>query len=148
MKVGRHGRHWRWVLPLACLGLLACGRRAETGSVATHAVRQGQSVSVPKGSPLRGALRVAGVTETTVTDVPVAASAVPSGSPHHQALTVPVSALVADGPATHVYVERTPWVFEPRTVRTGLRIGSQIEIASGLAADEKVVAQGGALLER
>lgn len=73
------------------------------------------------------------------------ASAVLSGA-SHEAITVPASALIQDGFNTRVFVERAPWTFEARNVRAGAQIGSQVEIASGLKAGERVVVKDGVLL--
>lgn len=73
------------------------------------------------------------------------AGAMLSGSAH-EAITVPTSALIQDGFDTRVYVERAPWTFEPRLVKTGAQIGSQIEIVSGLQPGERVVVKDGVLL--
>jgi multidrug efflux pump subunit AcrA (membrane-fusion protein) len=137
MMVGRHTRRWRWALPLACV-LVACGPGESSSSVPAELVRQDHAVWVPEASPLRRALRLAGVVDTTIET---------ANGATHRALTVPATAIVADAKTTRVYVERGPWVFEPRTVRTAGRIGSQVEISSGLQADERVVTQGARLLE-
>jgi cobalt-zinc-cadmium efflux system membrane fusion protein len=73
------------------------------------------------------------------------ASAVFSGAPH-EAVTVPTSALIQDGFATRVFVERAPWTYESRVVTPGAQIGSQVEIASGLKPGERIVVKDGVLL--
>lgn len=73
------------------------------------------------------------------------ASAVFSGA-SHEAITVPASALIQDGFNTRVFVERAPWTFEARNVKTGAQIGSQVEIISGLRAGERIVVKDGVLL--
>ncbi|MEP7101797.1 MAG: efflux RND transporter periplasmic adaptor subunit [Burkholderiales bacterium] len=73
------------------------------------------------------------------------ASAVFSGV-SHEAITVPASALIQDGFNTRVFVERAPWTFEARNVKTGAQIGSQVEIAAGLKAGERIVVKDGVLL--
>ena len=73
------------------------------------------------------------------------ASAVFSGA-SHDAITVPASALIQDGFNTRVFVELRPWTFEPRNVKVGAQIGSQVEIAAGLQAGERIVVKNGVLL--
>ena len=73
------------------------------------------------------------------------ASAVFSGASHLSAV-VPAAALVQDGFNTRVFVERSPWVFTPRVVKTGARVNEQIEIIEGLKAGERIVVRDGVLL--
>lgn len=64
----------------------------------------------------------------------------------HPAIVVPANALVQSGFNARVYVERSPWVFEPRVVRTGAQIGDRVEILDGLKAGERIVTKDGVLL--
>jgi len=64
----------------------------------------------------------------------------------HPAPAVPVSALVQNGFNTRVFVEKSPWVYEPRIVKTGAQVGNSVEILSGLKAGEKIIAKDGVLL--
>ncbi|MES2071298.1 MAG: efflux RND transporter periplasmic adaptor subunit [Pseudomonadota bacterium] len=64
----------------------------------------------------------------------------------HQAITVPATALVQNGFNTRVFVEKSPWVYEPRVVKTGAQLGGNVEILAGLKAGEKIVAKDGVLL--
>ena len=73
------------------------------------------------------------------------ASVVFSG-PAHTSTVVPAAALVQDGFNTRVFVEQSPWVFTPRTVKTGARIGDAIEISDGLKAGERIVVRDAVLL--
>ena len=73
------------------------------------------------------------------------ASVVFSG-PAHTSAVVPAAALVQDGFNTRVFVEQSPWVFTPRTVKTGARIGDAIEITDGLKAGERIVVRDAVLL--
>ena len=50
--------------------------------------------------------------------------------PPHQALVVPTSALLQRGFNTHVFVEKTPWQFESRIVKTGVQLEDCVEILS------------------
>jgi membrane fusion protein, copper/silver efflux system len=63
------------------------------------------------------------------------------------AVTVPDSAVLADGETARVFVARGEGRFEPRTVGTGWRGAGRIEITSGLMAGETVVATGVFLLD-
>ena len=55
---------------------------------------------------------------------------------------IPSTAIVRDGPMTHVYVQRTPERFEWRDVRTRRIVGDNIEITSGLRDGERIVVRG------
>lgn len=55
------------------------------------------------------------------------------------ALTVSPDALIDSGGGTRVYVEKSPGVFEPRTVDTGWRSADAVEIRKGLQPGERVV---------
>jgi Cu(I)/Ag(I) efflux system membrane fusion protein len=63
------------------------------------------------------------------------------------ALTVPTGAVIDSGVRKIVYLERSEGVFEPREVETGWRFGDRVEIVSGLAAGDRVVASGTFLLD-
>ena len=60
--------------------------------------------------------------------------------PARHVLAVPRDALVATGSATHVFVDRGGGRLEPRHVEVGETFDEQVEIRSGLTADERVVA--------
>ena len=60
--------------------------------------------------------------------------------PARHVLAVPRDALVATGSATHVFVDRGGGRLEPRHVEVGDVFDEQVEIRSGLTADERVVA--------
>ncbi len=62
------------------------------------------------------------------------------------AIVVPTTALVQDETRTLIFVEKSPWKFERRTVFTGARIGESTEIIKGLAAGERIVTKQGVLL--
>ncbi|MFZ6649347.1 efflux RND transporter periplasmic adaptor subunit [Undibacterium sp. TJN25] len=64
----------------------------------------------------------------------------------HPAPSVPAAALVQNGFNTRVFVEKSPWVYEARIVKTGAQAGGNVEIVSGLKAGEKIVAKDGVLL--
>jgi len=64
----------------------------------------------------------------------------------HRATVVPASALVQAGFNTRVFVETSPWKFEPRICKTGAQLGDKVEIVSGLKAGERVVVKDGVLL--
>ncbi len=73
------------------------------------------------------------------------ANAVFRGKPH-PGLRVPIDAVVQSGFDSRVFVEVSPWTFEPRVVRLGPRIGAEVEIVDGLAPDSRVVVRNGVLL--
>ncbi|MBN9420076.1 hypothetical protein ABS71_11625 [bacterium SCN 62-11] len=62
-------------------------------------------------------------------------------------LTVPKSAVLSLGSEQFVLVEGGPGRYERRPVRTGVESGAQVQITKGLKEGEKVVTQGGLLLE-
>ena len=64
----------------------------------------------------------------------------------HKATVVPASAVLQSGFSTRVFVETSPWKFEPRTCKTGAQLGDRVEIVSGLKAGERVVVKEGVLL--
>ncbi|PRC95084.1 efflux RND transporter periplasmic adaptor subunit [Solimicrobium silvestre] len=64
----------------------------------------------------------------------------------HKALVVPPSALVQSGLYTRVFVEKAPFTYEPRVIKTGATLGSHIEVVSGLTAGERIVVKEGVLL--
>ncbi|MFZ6844194.1 efflux RND transporter periplasmic adaptor subunit [Undibacterium sp. RuTC16W] len=68
-----------------------------------------------------------------------------SGSAH-RASAIPLTALVQNGFNTRVFVEKSPWNFEPRIIKTGAQIGDKIEVVSGLQSGERIVIKEGVLL--
>jgi cobalt-zinc-cadmium efflux system membrane fusion protein len=63
--------------------------------------------------------------------------------------TVPVvlaTALVLKKDTNRVFIETAPWIFEPRTVKTGFQRGDQIVIQEGLKVGDRVVVKGAVLL--
>jgi cobalt-zinc-cadmium efflux system membrane fusion protein len=64
----------------------------------------------------------------------------------HPASVVPVTALVQAGFNTLVFVEVSPWVFEPRQVTAGPIVDGVAEVVSGLKPGERIVVKDGVLL--
>jgi RND family efflux transporter MFP subunit len=62
-------------------------------------------------------------------------------------LTVPQDAVIDSGDQQRVFVERSPGVFEPRTVQIGWRSGDRVAIVHGLAEGERVVVEGTFLVD-
>lgn len=62
-------------------------------------------------------------------------------------LTVPRDAVVDRGATQHVFVALGPGHFEPRTVRLGVRLPDRVEIRSGLAEGDTIVASGAFLID-
>jgi membrane fusion protein, copper/silver efflux system len=58
------------------------------------------------------------------------------------ALVVPADAIVDSGLRKTVFVDRGNGQFEPRLVETGRRLGDDVEVTKGLAADERIVISG------
>jgi membrane fusion protein, copper/silver efflux system len=63
------------------------------------------------------------------------------------AIAVPVDAVIDSGLHKTVYVETADGSFVPRQVETGWRLGDNVEIVSGLAPGERIVAAGNFLLD-
>ncbi len=61
-------------------------------------------------------------------------------------LSVPESALVDDGGAWVLFVQREGETFERRMVRTGRRAGGYVAILAGVDAGEQVVTEGAYLV--
>ena len=58
------------------------------------------------------------------------------------ALAVPIDAVIREGDAATVWVQREPLLFERRTVRIGIEQDGQVQIRDGLAPGELAVARG------
>jgi membrane fusion protein, heavy metal efflux system len=67
-------------------------------------------------------------------------------APKRNMPVVASTALVLKEETDQVFVEVTPWTFEARAVRVGFQQGDQAVIEEGLKAGERVVVQGGVLL--
>lgn len=65
---------------------------------------------------------------------------------HPNALTVPKAALLQNAFDTRVFVEVSPWKFEPRVVKTGVQVGEEAQILSGLKAGDRIVTKEGVTL--
>jgi RND family efflux transporter MFP subunit len=63
------------------------------------------------------------------------------------ALFVPQEAVLDSGTRRVVFVEQSEGVFAPRPVRTGRRLGEQVEILGGLMEGETIVTSGNFLLD-
>ncbi len=68
-------------------------------------------------------------------------------APTRTVLSVPRSAVLATGERNIVFVEDTSGMFTPREVRLGASTDDRVEIISGIAAGERVVASGTFLLD-
>ena len=64
-----------------------------------------------------------------------------------ESLLVPEDAIVATGQRSIVFVQRSAGLFEPRAVRTGLRVDGSIQVLEGVSPDELVVVSGAFLLD-
>ena len=62
-------------------------------------------------------------------------------------IMIPASAVIDRGQKQFVWVEAGAGRYEPREVKTGPRHGSNVVIVSGIAAGEKIVIEGGFLLD-
>jgi Cu(I)/Ag(I) efflux system membrane fusion protein len=69
------------------------------------------------------------------------------GEPAPPHIMVPASAIVDRGQKRFVWVETEPGTYEPREVATGQRHGEAVVIVSGLAPSDKVVVEGGFLID-
>ena len=61
-------------------------------------------------------------------------------------MSVPVDAVIHDGKAAHVWVEKEKGRFMPQMVKTGTESADQVEITAGLENGDKVVVSGAYLL--
>ena len=62
-------------------------------------------------------------------------------------VVVPASAVLYTGKGNVAWVEEKPNVFTMRSVTTGLRSGDNFQILAGLKPGERVVTQGGFLID-
>jgi Cu(I)/Ag(I) efflux system membrane fusion protein len=62
-------------------------------------------------------------------------------------VNVPAEAVIDSGTKTIVYVDVGKGNFEPRRVKTGWRLGRQVEITGGLMPGEKVIISGNFLID-
>ncbi len=63
------------------------------------------------------------------------------------AVNIPADALIDSGRSKIVFVAKGDGRFQPRTVETGWRLGDRVEIVSGLAPGDQIVASGTFLLD-
>jgi Cu(I)/Ag(I) efflux system membrane fusion protein len=63
------------------------------------------------------------------------------------AVNIPVDALIDSGRSKTVFVAEGDGRFQPRSVETGWRLGDRVEILSGLAPGDRIVASGTFLLD-
>ncbi len=63
-----------------------------------------------------------------------------------QGLEIPSSAVLREGAANYVFVQKAPGHFERRSVTLGRALNGNVEVTSGLAEGEVVVAEGALLL--
>jgi Cu(I)/Ag(I) efflux system membrane fusion protein len=62
-------------------------------------------------------------------------------------IVVPRDAVIDSGLKKTVFVTRGSGYFEPRSVRTGWRMGDRVEIVEGLEAGERIVVSGNFLID-
>jgi cobalt-zinc-cadmium efflux system membrane fusion protein len=67
-------------------------------------------------------------------------------APRQMMQVVPTQALVLKDETDRVFVEVTPWTFEPRPVEVGFQQGDQAIVEQGLKPGERIVVKGGVLL--
>ena len=70
-----------------------------------------------------------------------------SGHPRGKALAVPDSAVLDSGTRQLVLVRRGEGLFEPRTVKVGMRADGYLEVTEGLTAGEHVVVRANFLID-
>jgi len=136
--------------------------RAEVDAQRVSQVKVGQVVRIglPDGSITEGKVRLIAPTLSTSTNRATVYVALPTGSGAAPgmfasgtiegeatlALTLPQSAVVLRDGRSDVYLLKDDSTVTRRTVVTGRRQGDRIEVLSGLNADARVVASGGAFL--
>jgi len=67
-------------------------------------------------------------------------------APRQMMQVVPTQALLLKNETDRVFVEVSPWTFEPRAVEVGFQQGDQAVVEHGLKAGERIVVKGGVLL--
>lgn len=67
--------------------------------------------------------------------------------PYQSTMTVPADAVVASGLRSHVFVERSAGVFEPREIETGRRYGGRLAVLKGLQPGDRIATAGTFLLD-
>jgi len=67
-------------------------------------------------------------------------------APRQMMQVVPTQALLLKHATDRVFVEVSPWTFEPRAVEVGFQQGDQAVVEHGLKAGERIVVKGGVLL--
>jgi Cu(I)/Ag(I) efflux system membrane fusion protein len=70
-----------------------------------------------------------------------------SGHPPGKVLAVPESAVLDSGARQAVLVRRGEGLFEPRTVKLGMRAEGYVEVTEGLQAGEQVVVRANFLID-
>ena len=66
--------------------------------------------------------------------------------PEQKQIIIPLSAVLMNDDTLSVYVETEPWVFTRRTVLLGSEDNNKVRVLSGLKASEKIIVQGGVLV--
>jgi len=64
----------------------------------------------------------------------------------HKRIVLPLTTVIQRGFDSIVFVEVAPWQFEPRLLELGPQLHNQVEVLSGLKANERVVVKGGIIL--
>ena len=65
----------------------------------------------------------------------------------HEAMTVPVDAVLDSGRRKTVFVDRGNGYFEPRKIETGARLGDRVIVTEGLDPGERIVVSGNFLID-
>ncbi len=66
--------------------------------------------------------------------------------PQPKKVMIPISSILMQNETTSVFVEKTPWVCERRTVQLGLEDGQEVRVLSGLKPGERIVVSGGVFI--
>ena len=110
----------------------------EIAAIATHVDPASRTVDVRIDLPNRDGLLRPGMSAT---------AHVPIQSGNRELLAVPAAAVQRVGENWVVFVPRGDDMFEVRRIGRGRDLGSEVEIASGLSADDTVVVDGAFLLK-
>lgn len=70
-----------------------------------------------------------------------------SGAPRRNVVTIPRTALLASGERVVAFVRRSDGWLEPREIRTGLSTDDRVEVLTGIAAGDTVVASATFLID-
>ena len=147
LRLLRQGRvEWRAEVPEAQLGLIKTGQSVSISSAdGTLFAGKVRTVAPTVQTGNRTALIYADITSGTARPGMFARGTIDTG--RSQAVLVPLESLVVQDGYNYVYVLSKQDVVERRRVETGVVRGKEVEVVSGIKADEPVVVSGAGFLK-